>query len=90
MRRNLYLPWVHIGYHQAFRVFRTIPGRVVERGGKGWRIADAVHLCSHYPVGLREADTQILPMSIFVSVMSRMAPDFGNKGDVYTRFFHRL
>ena len=51
--------------------FRIVSGRAVERAGKGWRTADAVHLCSHYPVGLREAETQGLPMSVFVCAMSR-------------------
>ena len=37
--------------------FDTVSGRAVERGGKGWRTADAVHLYSHHPVGLGEADT---------------------------------
>ena len=50
--------------------FETVSGRAVERGGKGWRTADAVHLYSH-PVGLGEADTQCLPISDFVGAMSR-------------------
>ena len=50
--------------------FDTVSGRAVERGGKGWRTADAVHLYSH-PVGLGEADTQCLPISDFVGAMSR-------------------
>ena len=51
--------------------FCTIVGRAVDMGEKGWRTADAVHLYSHYPAGLGEADTQRLPMSIFVGAMSR-------------------
>ena len=50
--------------------FDTVCGRSVERGGKGWRTAGAVDLYSHYPVGLGEPDTQCLPMSNFVGVMS--------------------
>ena len=38
--------------------FRTVPGRAVESGGKGWQTADTVHLCYHYPVGLGEAGPQ--------------------------------
>ena len=49
----------------------AVSGRPVESGGKGWRTADAVGLYSHYPLGLGEADTQCLPMSNFVSAMSR-------------------
>ena len=57
----------------SFRAgFDTVSGRAIERGGKGWRTADdAVHLYSHFPVGLGEADTQCLPMSNFVYAMSR-------------------
>ena len=51
--------------------FSTVPGRAVERGGRGWRTADAIHLCSHYLVGLGEFDLQSLPMSHFVGAMSR-------------------
>ena len=51
--------------------FSTVPSRAFDRGEKGWRTADAVHLCSHYPVGLAEADPQRLPMSIVVRAMSR-------------------
>ena len=49
----------------------TVSGRAVERGGKGWRSADAVGLYSHHPLGLGEADTQCLLMSSFVGAMSR-------------------
>ena len=41
-----------------------VSGRSVERGEKGWRTADAVHLYSHYPVGLGEANSQSLPIPI--------------------------
>ena len=51
--------------------FDTVSGRAVERGGKGWRTADAVHLYSHYPIGLGEPDIQCLPMSNFLCAMSR-------------------
>ena len=54
----------------SFRAgFDTAPGRAVERSGKGWRTADAVHYL-HYPVGLGEPDTQCLLVSNFVSAMS--------------------
>ena len=49
----------------------TVSGRAVERGAKDWRTADAVHLCSHCPVWLDEADPQSLPMSFFVCAMPR-------------------
>ena len=39
-------------------------------GGMGWRTANAVHLYSHYPDGLGEADTQCLPSSKFVGTIS--------------------
>ena len=51
--------------------FDTISGRAVEMDGKGWLTANAVHLYSHYPVDLGEADTQCLPISNFVGAMSR-------------------
>ena len=51
--------------------FDTVSGRAVERGGKGWYTADDVGLCSHNPIGLRDAETQCLPMSNYVSAMSR-------------------
>ena len=40
--------------------FRPVSRRAVERGGKRWQTADAVHLCSHCPVGLGEADPRSL------------------------------
>ena len=51
--------------------FETVSGRAVERGGNGWRTADAIHLYSHYPDGLGEADTQRLPLPNTVGAMSR-------------------
>ena len=51
--------------------FDTVCGRSVERGGKGWRTADAVGLYSHHHLGLGEADTQCLPMSSVIGAMSR-------------------
>ena len=51
--------------------FDTVSGRAVERGGKGWRTADAVGLYSHHHLGLGEADTQCLPMSSVIGAMSR-------------------
>ena len=51
--------------------FDTVSGRVVERGIKGLRTADAVHLYSHYPVRLGVADTLCLSTSNVVGAMSR-------------------
>ena len=69
--------------------FDTVPGRAVERGGKGWRTADAVRLYSHYPLGLGEADTQCLSMSNFVDVCREIV-DTANAiyGSVGARWLH--
>ena len=62
--------------------FDTVLGRAVERGGKGWRTTDAVGLFSHYPVGLREADTQCLPFSNYVGALSRNRWYFERNGKI--------
>ena len=51
--------------------FSIISGGAMKRVVKSWRTADAARLFSHYPVGLGEADTQNVPMSMFVNAMSR-------------------
>ena len=61
--------------------FSTVPGRAVKMDGKGWRTADAVHLCPQYLIRLGEADPQGLPMSIFVFAKCREIVDTANAMD---------